>query len=175
MSWFPEKKTGQSWVHRVCQRILKTGPIPKHVAFIMDGNRRFAVKNHMERAEGHFRGFDKLSEVSLYDRSYVQQRSEVSYYVIDLTTRVRGQLLHIDRYVYSPIKGTQGAYIHVNKQLILTIKINNIHADELNTIRVHALRTAHIYKQFTCRQDFDLNKRLKYKLPYASKDSDNVT
>ncbi|XP_061177379.1 dehydrodolichyl diphosphate synthase complex subunit DHDDS-like [Saccostrea echinata] len=62
MSWFPEKKSGQSWIHRVCQRILKTGPIPKHVAFIMDGNRRFAVKNHMERAEGHFKGFDKLSE-----------------------------------------------------------------------------------------------------------------
>ena len=63
MSWFPEHKTGQSWIHRVCQRILKTGPIPRHVAFIMDGNRRFAVKNHMERAEGHFKGFDKLAEV----------------------------------------------------------------------------------------------------------------
>lgn len=63
MSWFPQKKTGQSWVHRVCQKILKSGPIPKHVAFIMDGNRRFAVKNHMERAEGHFKGFDKLAEV----------------------------------------------------------------------------------------------------------------
>jgi hypothetical protein len=50
---------------------------------------------------------------------------------------------------YSPIKGPQGAYIHVNKQLILTIKINNIYADQLNTVRVHALRTAHIYKQFT--------------------------
>nr|XP_022292130.1 dehydrodolichyl diphosphate synthase complex subunit DHDDS-like [Crassostrea virginica] len=62
MSWFPEHKTGQSWIHRVCQRILKTGPIPRHVAFIMDGNRRFAVKNHMERAEGHFKGFDKLAE-----------------------------------------------------------------------------------------------------------------
>lgn len=62
MSWFPEKKSGQSWVHRVCQRILRTGPIPRHVAFIMDGNRRFAVKNHIERAEGHFKGFDKLSE-----------------------------------------------------------------------------------------------------------------
>lgn len=63
MSWFPQKKTSQSWVHRVCQKILKSGPIPKHVAFIMDGNRRFAVKNHMERAEGHFKGFDKLAEV----------------------------------------------------------------------------------------------------------------
>lgn len=62
MSWFPQKKTGRSWVHRVCQKILKSGPIPKHVAFIMDGNRRFAVKNHMERAEGHFKGFDKLAE-----------------------------------------------------------------------------------------------------------------
>jgi hypothetical protein len=33
--------------------------------------------------------------------------------------------------IYMIIKGPQGAYIHVNKQLILTIKINNIHADKL--------------------------------------------
>lgn len=63
MSWFPEKRTQDSWIHRVCTKVLKSGPIPKHVAIIMDGNRRFAKKNSMDRAEGHLKGFDKLTEV----------------------------------------------------------------------------------------------------------------
>lgn len=62
MSWFPEKRTQQSWYHRMCTRVLKTGPVPKHIAIIMDGNRRFAQKNSMDRAEGHLKGFDKLAE-----------------------------------------------------------------------------------------------------------------
>ncbi|KAL5010632.1 hypothetical protein ScPMuIL_012937 [Solemya velum] len=63
MSWFPETRTNQTWAHRLCTWILKSGPVPKHVAIIMDGNRRFALKNSMQRAEGHLKGFDKLAEV----------------------------------------------------------------------------------------------------------------
>lgn len=43
----------------------QAGPMPKHVAFIMDGNRRFAQKKNMERQEGHMQGFNKLAEVRL--------------------------------------------------------------------------------------------------------------
>lgn len=42
---------------------VQAGPMPKHVAFIMDGNRRFARKKNMERQEGHMQGFNKLAEV----------------------------------------------------------------------------------------------------------------
>lgn len=45
--------------------VFQAGPMPKHVAFIMDGNRRFARKKNMERQEGHMQGFNKLAEVSL--------------------------------------------------------------------------------------------------------------
>lgn len=46
----------------MCTSVLKAGPIPRHIAIIMDGNRRFAKKNSMGRAEGHLKGFDKLAE-----------------------------------------------------------------------------------------------------------------
>lgn len=46
----------------MCTKVLTSGPVPQHIAIIMDGNRRFAQKNSMERAEGHLKGFDKLAE-----------------------------------------------------------------------------------------------------------------
>ncbi|KAJ3325280.1 hypothetical protein HDU76_013216 [Blyttiomyces sp. JEL0837] len=42
--------------------IVKLGPIPKHVAFIMDGNRRFAKKKGFKLQKGHQEGFSKLEE-----------------------------------------------------------------------------------------------------------------
>ena len=44
--------------------VLRNGPVPRHVAFIMDGNRRFAKKMHVETRQGHSLGFDKLKEVT---------------------------------------------------------------------------------------------------------------
>ncbi|KAM8976224.1 dehydrodolichyl diphosphate synthase complex subunit DHDDS [Pelodytes ibericus] len=60
MSWIREKEL--SLIERLCANVLKAGPMPKHVAFIMDGNRRYAQKCHVERQEGHSQGFEKLAE-----------------------------------------------------------------------------------------------------------------
>ncbi|KAB0800381.1 hypothetical protein PPYR_05858 [Photinus pyralis] len=43
--------------------VLKCGPIPRHIAFIMDGNRRYAKKKNMPPWEGHSVGGRKLSEI----------------------------------------------------------------------------------------------------------------
>lgn len=43
--------------------VVKSGGVPRHIAIIMDGNRRYARQQHLERIEGHVRGFDKLKEV----------------------------------------------------------------------------------------------------------------
>ena len=43
---------------------LRQGPIPEHIAFIMDGNRRFARSHGIETLEGHNLGFEALAGVS---------------------------------------------------------------------------------------------------------------
>lgn len=43
--------------------LLQTGPIPRHVALIMDGNRRYARINKLEIEGGHSAGAQSLIEV----------------------------------------------------------------------------------------------------------------
>ncbi|KAL8872170.1 MAG: hypothetical protein Q9174_002151 [Haloplaca sp. 1 TL-2023] len=42
---------------------LRQGPIPQHVAFVMDGNRRFARTHGIETVEGHNLGFEAMAKV----------------------------------------------------------------------------------------------------------------
>lgn len=60
-----------AWTIRQLREILigalKQGPIPQHVAFVMDGNRRFARNHHIETVEGHNMGFESLARVLRWD------------------------------------------------------------------------------------------------------------
>ena len=50
------------WLRQGIGTVLKAGPIPSHVAFIMDGNRRFADRVQAgDRAAGHSKGFLKAN------------------------------------------------------------------------------------------------------------------
>ncbi|XP_015599506.1 dehydrodolichyl diphosphate synthase complex subunit DHDDS [Cephus cinctus] len=60
MSWIRENTL--NWIQFLAVKIIKSGGVPKHVAFIMDGNRRYANKKRVEKVEGHTKGFDKLAE-----------------------------------------------------------------------------------------------------------------
>ena len=42
---------------------LRQGPVPRHVAFVMDGNRRFARNHRIETVEGHHLGFEALARI----------------------------------------------------------------------------------------------------------------
>ena len=50
---------------------LRQGPVPRHVAFVMDGNRRFARSHQIETVEGHNLGFEALARVGI---SWQEQR-----------------------------------------------------------------------------------------------------
>lgn len=49
--------------HELLIGALKQGPIPQHVAFVMDGNRRYAKNHKIESLEGHHLGFEALARV----------------------------------------------------------------------------------------------------------------
>ncbi|RAK97612.1 undecaprenyl diphosphate synthase family protein [Aspergillus ibericus CBS 121593] len=42
---------------------IRQGPVPQHVAFVMDGNRRFARTHGIETVEGHNLGFEALARI----------------------------------------------------------------------------------------------------------------
>lgn len=52
-----------SCFQKLAMSVLKQGVIPSHVSFIMDGNRRHATAQGLQKTEGHRQGFSKLSEV----------------------------------------------------------------------------------------------------------------
>lgn len=61
MSWMRESSL--NWAQRFALKVIKSGKIPRHVAFIMDGNRRYAKKLHLSTSsDGHVHGFDKLAQ-----------------------------------------------------------------------------------------------------------------
>jgi ditrans,polycis-polyprenyl diphosphate synthase len=50
-------------IRRALLGVLKAGPIPHHVAFIMDGNRRYARDKGVKVLQGHVDGFVALRRV----------------------------------------------------------------------------------------------------------------
>lgn len=47
-------------------RVISVGPIPAHIAFIMDGNRRYARRNNLKEGVGHRIGYSTLMSVVKY-------------------------------------------------------------------------------------------------------------
>jgi ditrans,polycis-polyprenyl diphosphate synthase len=63
VSRFPGLPYLVSIVKKGLTNILKTGPVPKHIAFVMDGNRRYAKRRKQEVREGHNAGFEALASI----------------------------------------------------------------------------------------------------------------
>ena len=55
-----------TWYQRLMVNVVKTGKIPRSVAIIMDGNRRFATGQKMQKHEGHRVGLHKLEEALVW-------------------------------------------------------------------------------------------------------------
>ncbi|KAG7989552.1 hypothetical protein I3843_03G245800 [Carya illinoinensis] len=71
------EKGGRSWINCIFENlvtflrrcifyVLSVGPIPYHIAFIMDGNRRYAKKQNFMEGNGHCVGFLALLSMLKY-------------------------------------------------------------------------------------------------------------
>jgi ditrans,polycis-polyprenyl diphosphate synthase len=54
---------GLPWGTRLACAVFRAGDVPRHVAFIMDGNRRYARALGIGLGDGHSAGFEKLEQV----------------------------------------------------------------------------------------------------------------
>ncbi|RMZ78559.1 hypothetical protein DV737_g3850, partial [Chaetothyriales sp. CBS 132003] len=59
----PPAEYGLNVLRELLIGALRQGPIPKHIAFVMDGNRRYAKHNRIETVEGHNLGFEALARI----------------------------------------------------------------------------------------------------------------
>lgn len=61
--WF-DSEVEYAWWHLPVKKLLSFGRMPRHVAFIMDGNRRYARTHLYRRAlDGHNKGFAQLTKI----------------------------------------------------------------------------------------------------------------
>lgn len=60
---FPPLLYAKNQVESLLVSALAVGPIPKHIALVMDGNRRYARLHRLETAEGHALGFESLKGI----------------------------------------------------------------------------------------------------------------
>lgn len=63
ISTFPGYSQLVKHIKKVLGAIICTGPIPRHVGVIMDGNRRYARTHKIELKEGHNLGFDTMASI----------------------------------------------------------------------------------------------------------------
>jgi len=62
-TWLVSKITTEA--RNFLLNVLAAGPVPRHVAFVMDGNRRYARMNHKAVQQGHADGFIALRKVRI--------------------------------------------------------------------------------------------------------------
>lgn len=56
---------------------IKQGKVPRHVAFVMDGNRRYARSHRIETVEGHNLGFEALARVRKFVLGHVLANNKI--------------------------------------------------------------------------------------------------
>ena len=60
---FPPLQSGLKRLENSCIAAIRRGPVPQHIAIIMDGNRRYARSRRIDTAEGHYSGAESLKNV----------------------------------------------------------------------------------------------------------------
>ncbi|CAD6197898.1 unnamed protein product [Caenorhabditis auriculariae] len=81
--WWDDNLNERSWWQSLLRAIICSGPVPRHVAFVMDGNRRYARMKHLGSVvKGHERGFNQLAKILNWCRDF--NIEEVTIYAFSI-------------------------------------------------------------------------------------------
>ncbi|MFH4984566.1 hypothetical protein AB6A40_011275 [Gnathostoma spinigerum] len=82
VGWF-NSSVDEAWWHKPLQRLLSAGPLPRHIAFVMDGNRRYARSHGSSTViDGHIKGFEQLTKILRWCRDLCVE--EVTIYAFSI-------------------------------------------------------------------------------------------
>lgn len=90
-SGFTQPYSG-GWFETLICGIIKRGDIPKHIAFIMDGNRRYADKTKINKSDGHKEGFKTLARVLSWCRELGVHHVTLYAFSIENFKRTKGEV-----------------------------------------------------------------------------------
>lgn len=85
--------------------VLSRGPIPSHIAFIMDGNRRFSKKNKLMEGAGHRVGFSALMSMLKYCYEFRVKYVTIYAFSIDNFRRRPEEVLSVMELMQEKIEG----------------------------------------------------------------------
>ncbi|CAF1198573.1 unnamed protein product [Rotaria sordida] len=141
-----------TWLQRCAGNIIRYGCTtrPKHIAIVMDGNRRFAREHNFERSRGHTLGADKLFDVCQW--CYDLGINELSVYAFSLENLKRSQdeidtLMSIARLKLSEIEKSLEK-IHEQQICIRIIGNLDLLPDDIRQSSYYLMNETDQYKNF---------------------------
>jgi ditrans,polycis-polyprenyl diphosphate synthase len=141
-----------SWLQSFACNIIRYGCTsrPRHIAIVMDGNRRFAQEHNYERARGHSLGADKLFNVCQW--CYDLGINELSVYAFSLENLKRSQdeidtLMNIARLKLNEIEKSLDK-IHEQQICIRIIGNLDLLPDDIRQSSYHLMNETNHYKNF---------------------------
>nr|ATD87116.1 cis-prenyltransferase 3 [Parthenium argentatum]ATD87117.1 cis-prenyltransferase 3 [synthetic construct]BCU09029.1 cis-prenyltransferase [synthetic construct] len=107
-------------------RVISTGPIPQHIAFIMDGNRRFAKKWKLTEGGGHKAGFLALMSVLKYCYEIGVKYVTVYAFSLDNFNRRPDEVQYVMNLMQEKIEGFLKELTIVNKYGVRVLFIGDL-------------------------------------------------
>ncbi|KAI7727892.1 hypothetical protein M8C21_010181 [Ambrosia artemisiifolia] len=115
-----------STMRRLLFTFMSSGPIPQHIAFIMDGNRRFAKKWKLEEGAGHKAGFLALMSVLKYCYEVGVKYVTVYAFSLDNFNRRPDEVQYVMDIMYEKIQGFLKELDMVNRYGVRVLFIGDL-------------------------------------------------
>ncbi|XP_047328083.1 dehydrodolichyl diphosphate synthase CPT3-like [Impatiens glandulifera] len=107
-------------------QLLSVGPLPNHIAFIMDGNRRYAKKHNLEEGSGHNAGFYALMYMLQYCYEFGLKYVTVYAFSIDNFKRRPEEVKYVMELMQEKIQGLIEDESMVNRYGVRVYFVGNL-------------------------------------------------